>query len=329
MNIHKPRAALAVAALAACTLAGTVRAADDYPSRPIRMEIGYAAGGPTDVLARILAKEMGEILKTSIVVENKPGASASIAAADVMRSEPDGYKVLVTSLTWSVNPLLYPGRYNYDPVKDLTPVSNICKLPMVLVTSYNSQYKDAKSLVADAKAHPGKLTYGSSGVGGSAHLAAEMMATSDNLSMTHVPFKGNGPALQEMLAGRISFMFYPSIGIANYVQQKQLRVLGVGTKEPLADFPGVPTMESLGYHNFDEGSPWVGLLVPPATPRPIVDRLNKAVNEALARPQVQQQFAALGAQAVGGSPEQFRDFLVQDKARWAEVIKRGNVKGED
>ncbi|OZI30725.1 ABC transporter substrate-binding protein [Bordetella genomosp. 10] len=328
MRTRKFLAVLAVAALAAYLPAGAARA-DDYPSRPIRMEIGYAAGGPTDVLGRILAKEMSDILKTSIVVENKPGASASIAAADVMRSEPDGYKVLVTSLTWSVNPLLYPGRYNYDPVKDLTPVSNVCKLPMVLVTSYNSPYKDVKSLVADARAHPGKLTYGSSGVGGSAHLAAEMLATSDKLNMVHVPFKGNGPALQEMLAGRISFMFYPSVGIANYVQQKQLRVLGVGTREPLADFPGVPTMESLGYHDFDEGSPWVGLLVPPGTPRAIVDKLNNAVNEALARPQVRQQFAALGAQAVGGTPEQFRDFLVQDKARWADVIKRGNVKGEE
>ncbi len=328
MKTYKTLAAWAVLGLAASLPAGPARA-DDYPSRPIRMEVGYAAGGPTDVLARILAKEMSDILKTSVVVENKPGASASIAASDVMRAEPDGYKVLVTSLTWSVNPLLYPDRYRYDPVKDLAPVTNICKLPMVLVTSYGSPYKDLKTLVADAKARPGKLTFGSSGVGGSAHLAAEMLATSSGLKMVHVPFKGNGPALQEMLAGRISFMFYPSIGIANYVQQKQLRVLAVGTREPMPEFPGVPTMESLGYHDFDQGASWIGLLAPPGTPRPIVDKLSHAVNEALARPEVRQQFASLGALPVGGTPEQFRDFLVRDKVRWAGVIERGHVKGEE
>jgi tripartite-type tricarboxylate transporter receptor subunit TctC len=325
-------ASRALAAALGCALmtgmAATARA-DDYPSRPIRMVVGYAAGGPTDVVARVMAKQMSESLGVSVVVENKPGASASIAANDVMRSPPDGYKVLVTSLTLNVNPLLYPKRYDYDPVKAFEPITNFCNNPMLLVTNYDSPYKDLKQLIADAKAHPGKLTFGSSGVGGSAHLAAEMLATEAGIKMVHVPFKGNGPALQEMVAGRISFMFYPSVGIPNYVAAKQLRVLAVGTEKPSKDFPGVPTMDSLGFKGFEQGAPWIGMLAPAGTPKAIVDKLNKAAVDALAKPEVREQIAQLGAVVVADSPEHFRQFLVADKARWAGVIKKGNVTADD
>ncbi|OZI21579.1 ABC transporter substrate-binding protein [Bordetella genomosp. 9] len=319
-------AVFGIAAMAATSAAAR---ADDYPSRPIRMVVGYAAGGPTDVIARVMAKEMTESLGASVVVENKPGASASIAATDVMRAPPDGYKLLVTSLTLNVNPLLYPKRYDYDPVKAFEPVTNFANNPMLLVTHYNSPYKDLPSLIADAKAHPGKLTFGSSGVGGSAHLAAEMLATEAGIKMVHVPFKGNGPALQEMVAGRISFMFYPSVGIANYVAAKQLRVLAVGTDKPEKDFPGVPTMDSLGYKGFEQGAPWVGMLAPAGTPKAIVDKLNKAAVDALAKPAVREQLAQLGAVVVADSPAHFRQFLIEDKARWADVIRKGNVTADD
>jgi tripartite-type tricarboxylate transporter receptor subunit TctC len=322
-------ASWALAAAAALSLSlsltGAARAADDYPSRPIRMVVGYAAGGPTDVVARIVAKNMSESMGASVVVENKPGASAHIAAADVMRSPPDGYKVLVTSLTLNVNPLLYPDRYNYDPVKAFEPVSNFANTPLVVVTNYDSPYKDLKSLVADAKAHPGKLTFGSSGVGGSAHLAAEMLSTMAGIKMVHVPFKGNGPALQEMVAGRITFMFYPSVGIPNYVAGKQLRVLAIGTDRPGKEFPGVPTLDSLGFKGFQQGAPWIGMLAPAGTPKTIVDKLNKAAVDALGKPEVREQLAQLGAVVVADSPEHFRQFLIEDKARWADVIKKGNV----
>ncbi len=306
----------------------TLYAADDYPSKPIRMVLGYAAGGPTDVVARIVAKSMTADLGTSVVVENKPGASASIAASDVMRSDPDGYKVLVTSLTMTVNPLLYPDRYDYDPVKSFAPVINLVYNPMLVVTNYDSPYKDMKSLVDDARAHPGKLTFGSSGVGGSAHLAAELLSTQTGIKMTHVPFKGNGPALQEMVAGRISFMFYPSVGIANYVANKQLRVLAVGTEKPLKDFPGVPTLDSLGYKGFEASAPWIGMLAPAGTPPAIIDKLNKSASKALATPEVRDLLAGLGAVVTGSTPAEFSKFLVEDKARWADVIKKGNVVGD-
>jgi tripartite-type tricarboxylate transporter receptor subunit TctC len=319
---------LAAAASAIACLTTAVATAAEYPAQTIRMVIGYSAGGPTDVIGRVVAKHMSEHLGQSIVVENKPGASAHIAANDVMTAAPDGYKVLVTSLTLNVNPLLYPDRYNYDATKAFEPISNFANLPMVAVTNYDSPYKDMQSLIADAKANPGKLTFGSSGFGGSAHLAAEMLSAQAGLEMVHVPFQGNGPALQEMIAGRISFMFYPSIGIANYVEGKKLRVLAVGTQEPHPDFPGVPTLESMGLTGFEEGAPFVGMLAPAGTPKEIVDKLNQAASAALAKPEVREQLKQLGAQVIGDSPDEFRKFLIADKERWAEVIKHGNVKPE-
>lgn len=319
---------LALAAAAITCLTAGVASAADYPERPIRMVIGYAAGGPTDVIARVLAQHMSESLGQSVVVENKPGASAHIAAHDVMTAKPDGYKLLVTSLTLNVNPLLYPDRYNYDALKVFEPIANFVALPMVVVTNYDSPYKDMKSLIDDAKAHPDKLTFGSSGFGGSAHLTAEMLATQAGLKMVHVPFKGNGPALQEMIAGRISFMFYPSIGIADYVAEKRLRILAVGTREPHPDFPGVPTLESMGLTGFEEAASFIGMLAPAGTPREIVDKLNNAAVTAMAKPEVREQLKKLGGQVVGGTPDDFRKFLIADKQRWMSVIKQGNIKPE-
>ncbi|HLU03943.1 MAG TPA: tripartite tricarboxylate transporter substrate binding protein [Advenella sp.] len=319
---------LVVAVAAAVCLATGVAAAAAYPDRPIRMVLGYSAGGPTDVVARVVAKHMSESLGQPVVVENKPGASAHIAANDIMHAAPDGYKVLVTSLTLNVNPLLYPDRYNYEATKVFEPVANFVTLPMVVVTNYKSPYKNMQDLIADAKTHPGKLTFGSSGFGGSAHLTAEMLATQAGLDMVHVPFKGNGPALQEMIAGRISFMFYPSVGIADYVADKRLRILAVGTREPHPDFPGVPTLESMGLTGFEEAASFIGMLAPAGTPKDIVAKLNQAAVAALSKPEVKAQLKQLGANIVGNSPEAFREFLIKDKARWQSVIKHGNVKPE-
>lgn len=325
MNVIKK---LAVAASAVACLSAGAAVAADYPERPIRMVLGYSAGGPTDVIARVVAKEMSEHIGQSVVVENKPGASAHIAANDVMNSAPDGYKVLVTSLTLNVNPLLYPDRYNYDALEAFEPVSNFASLPMVVVTNHDSPYRTMQDLIDDAKANPGKLTFGSSGFGGSAHLAAEMLSAKAGLDMTHVPFKGNGPALQEMIAGRISFMFYPSIGIANYVADKTLRVLAVGTQQPHPDFPDIPTLESMGMTGFQQGAPFVGMLAPAGTPKETVKKLNDAAVAALSNAEVKKQLSQLGAQVIGDSPDEFRAFLVDDKKRWEEVIEQGNVKPE-
>jgi len=326
MKLSRFVGALAAVASATLLASAPVRAADDFPTRPITMVVGYEAGGPTDLIARVMAKSMTKILHENVIVENKPGASAHIAAMDVMHSPPDGYRVLVTSLTLNVNPLLYPKRYDYDSVKAFAPVSNWNTAPMVLVVNYNSPFKSVADIVKAAKANPGTLTFASSGIGGSAHLAGEVLSVDAGLKMTHVPFKGNGPALQEVLANRISFMFYPSVGIANYVANKQLRVLAVGSKNPLPDFPGVPTMDSLGFANFDNSAPWVGMLAPAGTPQAVVDKLNQASNEAMQDPEVKKAFAQFGVLVNGGSPDDFRQFLIQDRARWADVISKGHVE---
>src|SRR5699024_7374663 len=270
--------------VAATCLVSTMALAEDFPKRPINMVLGYAAGGPTDVIARVVAKEMGDYLGQPVIVENKPGASAHIATNDVMTAKPDGYKVLVSSLTLTVSPLLYPDRFDYDAVTDLKPVSNFVSLPMVVVTGYDSPYKELQDLINEAKEKPGDLTYGSSGFGGSAHLAAEMLTSQADIEMTHIPFTGNGPALLETMAGRLSFMFYPSIGIAEYVAGDKVRVLAVGTNEPNPDFPGVPTLSSLGFEGFSEGAPFVGMLAPAGTPDNVVAKLNEAAVAALSSP---------------------------------------------
>lgn len=318
----------ALAASAVICLSTVNAAVANYPERPVRMVVGYSAGGPTDVIARVVARHMGDHLGQPVIVENKPGASAHIAANDVMNAEPDGYRVLVTSLTLNVNPLLYPDRYNYEALEVFEPVSNFANLPMVVVTNYDSPYQDLQSLIADAKANPGSLTFASSGFGGSAHLAAEMLSAQAGLEMNHIPFKGNGPALQEMMSGRISFMFYPSLGISDYVTDKRLRVLAVGTPEPHPDFPGVPTLESMGLTGFDEGAPFVAMLAPKGTPQGVVDKLHQAAVAALAVPEARDQLKQLGAQVIGDSPEEFREFLISDKQRWANVIEQGNVTPE-
>jgi len=245
-----------------------------------------------------------------------------------MDSKPDGYKILATSLTLIVNPLIYPDRYRYQATQAFAPITNLANLPLVVVAPHDSPYRTLQELISHAKAHPGQITFASSGVGGSAHLAAEMLAVKAGISMQHIPYKGNGPALQETMVGRISFMFYPSIGIAGHVAGGKLRVLATGTQTPMADFPDAPTLDSLGLTGFEDGAPWVGLLAPAGTPEPVVDRLNRAAVAALQRPEVRDQLSRLGAYVIGNTPAQFRDFLIQDNERWSDVIERGQVKGE-
>jgi len=302
--------------------------AADWPQRPIHMVVGYSAGGPTDVIARIVARYMSDELGQPVIVENKPGASAHIAAQDVMDSKPDGYKILATSLTLVVNPLIYPDRYRYRATDAFAPITNLVNLPLVVVAPHHSPWQTLQALIDYAKVHPDEITFASSGAGGSAHLAAEMLAVKAGINMRHIPYKGNGPALQETMAGRISFMFYPSIGIAGHVASGKLRVLATGTQTPMADFPDAPTLESLGLTGFEDGAPWVGLLAPAGTPQAIIDRLNQIAVAVLQRPEVRGQLGKLGAYVIGNTPEEFRDFLVKDKQRWSDVIERGQVKGQ-
>ena len=299
-----------------------------YPTQPIKMLIGFAAGGPTDVIGRILAQHMTATLGQSVVVENRTGANSLIATREVAKAKPDGYTVLFASLSHNVNRLLLNEKAEYEPLGSFAPVSLVANLPLVVVTAYDSPYKTLQDLIAAAKSKPEAISYGSAGNGGSAHLAGALMATMTDSKMVHVPFRGNAPALTEVMAGRVSFMFYPMIGIAGHVADKRLRVLAVGSSKPMPDFPGVPTMDASGFPDFEQTAPWVGMLAPAGTPKAIVDQLNAALKKALAQPEIIKRMKDLGATPIGDTPEEFRAFLVKDSERWARVIKASGIKAD-
>jgi tripartite-type tricarboxylate transporter receptor subunit TctC len=302
--------------------------AQEYPAKPVKLIVGFGAGGPTDVIARIVAQDLTAQTGQAFLVENRPGANAIIATEFVARSAPDGYTMLFSSLSLLVNAILPGSKVAYDPFRDFAPVSNAAVLPMVVVTSPETKISTMQELIARAKAKPGELSYGTSGHAGSTHLAGAMLENFTATKMINVPFKGNGPALAEVMAGRVTFMFYPAVGIADQVAQKRLKVLAVGTREPWADFPGVPTLEEMGLHGFDATAPWVGVLAPGGTPPAIVNRVSAEMRKSLARPETQARMKQLGAITVADSPVEFAAFLKKDYERWAQVIKTSGIKAE-
>jgi tripartite-type tricarboxylate transporter receptor subunit TctC len=317
-----------VAALAfGLALLGAAQA-QPFPSKPVRIVVGFATGGPTDVIARLLAQHMSTSMGQSVFVENKTGANALIATEEVARAAPDGYTLIFSSLSYNVNQILMPDRVKYDPFKSFAPITLVATLPMIVVTSYDSPYRTLNDLIAQGKAKPGSISFGSAGNGGSAHLAGELLRNQTGIEMIHVPFRGNGPALMEVMAGRISYMFYPSIGVAEYVNGKRLKVLAVAAKQQNPDFPGVPTTNELGLPGLESTAPWVGLLAPAGTPEAVVQKLSAEVLKVMAMPEAMERMRALGAVAEGGSPADFARYLKADHDHWARVIKAAGVKGE-
>ena len=314
-------------AIAFLALAGNVLA-QAYPAKPVRIVVGFAAGGPTDVIARIMAQDLTASLGQSVIVENRPGANAIIATEAVARADPDGHTVLFSSLSLLVNAILMEGRLKYDPFRDFAPICNAAVLPMVVVTSPETGIDSVRELVARAKANPSSLSYGTPGHGGSAHLAGAMLESATGTKMINVPFKGNGPALAEVMAGRVTFMFYPIVGIANHVQARKLKVLAVGTAARHPDFPDAPTLDESGLAGFEATAPWVGMLAPGGTPAPIVNRLSEEMRKSLGRPETRERMKQLGAITIADSPAEFAAFLKKDFERWAQVIKLSGVKAE-
>lgn len=304
-------------------------AADPYPTKPIRLLVGFAAGGPTDVIARVLAKDMTATLGQSIIVENKAGASSMIATREVRNAAPDGYTLLFSSLGMNVNPILLGEQAGYNPKTDFTPISNAANLPLVMVNAYDAPLKSMGDVLKKARSKPEAVSFASSGSGGSGHLAGELFATLAKTKMLHVPFKGNAPALLDVMANRVDFMFYPVIGIAENVAAKRINILAVGTAKRLAQFPDTPTMSESGFPGFEETAPWVGLLAPAKTAPAIVNALHDAMVKALAKPEVRLQLEKLGAVIVGDTPAEFTAFLKRDYDRWENVIKAAAIKPEN
>jgi tripartite-type tricarboxylate transporter receptor subunit TctC len=305
-----------------------IAAAQDYPSKPVRFVVGFAAGGPTDVIARAVAQDLSISMKQPVIVENRPGANAIIATEAVARAAPDGHTLLFSSLSLLVNAILMEGKVKYDPFRDFAPVSNAAVLPMVVVTSPQTRIGSMQDLLAAAKSKPGQVSYGTSGQGGSTHLAGAMLENLTGTKMINVPFKGNGPALAEVMSGRVTFMFYPIVGIADQVSAGRLKVLAVGTTARHPDFPGVPTLAESGLPGLEATAPWVGVLAPAGTPAPVVNRLSGEMRKSLAKPETRERMRQLGAITVGDTPAEFLTFLKNDHERWARVIQAAGVKAE-
>lgn len=317
-----------IAFLAAVLFSGMAYG-QSYPTKPVKLLVGFAAGGPTDVIARVLAQDMSTSLGQGVVVENRTGANALIATQEAKRAAPDGYTILMTTLSHNVNAILMADKKPYDPVKDFETVSLVCFLPLVMVSKADSPFNSVQDVVKAAKAKPGQVSYASAGNGGSAHLAGALVETLSGTKMTHVPFRGNAPALTEVMAGRVSFMFYPMVGIAEQIAQKRLKALAVSTEKPHPDYPGVPTMAEGGFKGFEEYTQGLGIVAPAGTPAPVVERLNKVIRASLANPATKDKLKGLGAITEGGStPAEFRAWLGKDAERWARVIKAAGVTAE-
>jgi tripartite-type tricarboxylate transporter receptor subunit TctC len=298
--------------------------AQTYPAKPIKVIVGFTAGGPTDVIARVLAKDMTATLGQPVFVENIAGANSMIATNAALRAAPDGYTLFCASLHFNVNPLLK--KNVYQPLRDFSPIARVANLPMLMVTHPDSPFKSVADVIQAARSRNGGINYAISGNGSSGHLTAELFANEAKIQMTGIPYKGNGPALMDVMAGRVDFMFYPVVGVPDFVKQNRLRVLATGTKSRLADFPGVPTMNEAGFAGFEETAPWVGYFAPAGTPEPVVMRLNQAINQALANPEVIASMKNLGAEIAVTTPAEFQNFLVSDVARWSRVIKAANIQ---
>jgi tripartite-type tricarboxylate transporter receptor subunit TctC len=315
----------ALAALAAAVLA-TPAAAQTYPDKPIRMVIAFAAGGPTDVVGRLLAPRVSEILGQQVVVENKPGATGNIGTAMVADARPDGYTILFSASTMAMAPALYGKSLGYDPVNGLAAIAYVASVPLILLAPMDGA-KSTPELVGMLRKDPGKYSYASSGNGGMIHLASYLFATRAGGDALHVPYRGSAPGMVDMIAGRHGFQIDTLQSSKGFIDGGKVRVLGVASDKRLPQLPDVPTIkESTG---FDYAiNTWYAVYAPARTPRPIIDRLNAAFNQALKQPDMMKKADELAIELVQSTPEQAKKFYDDQMAFWDPIIKQSGAKAE-
>ena len=295
-----------------------------YPVKPIRLVVGQAPGGATDLIARLVAPRFGEHLGQSVVVENRTGAAGSIGAAFVAKSPPDGYNLLVISSSYAINPGLYKDL-PFDPVRDLAPVTLIAEAPFLLVVHPSMPAQSVKALIALAKAKPGALNFASGGSGSSGQLAGELFKYLAGVDMVHVPYKGAGPALVDVIAGQVHMTFASVLSSLPHVKSGRLRPLGVTSAQRSVAIPQLPTLAEAGVKGY-RTTTWYGLLAPANTPAPIVSRLSGEMRKLLESGDVKNRILADGAEPVGGTPNQFQEHLASEMARAREIIQRAGLQ---
>jgi tripartite-type tricarboxylate transporter receptor subunit TctC len=299
-------------------------AAQEYPVRPIRIVVAYTPAGATDILARAVGQKMSENWGQPVIIDNRPGAAGNIGTEIAAKSAPDGYTLLMaTAGTHGINPGLYR-KLNWEP-KEFTGVSLVAMVPNILVVNNALPVKNVKELIAYAKANPGKLSYGSPGLGSTAHLSMELFKSMTGTNMIHVPYKGSAGVMADVISGQIALTMDNIPPYLPQVKAGKLRALAVSPSKRTPAAPEIPTVAEAGVPGYDSGA-WFGLVAPAGTPKPVVDKLAHETQRILKLPDVRERIGALGAEVVGDAPEEFNAFMKSELAKWAKVIKDANVE---
>src|SRR5690349_8626420 len=307
--------------LLCCALAFSANA--QYPDRPIRMIVGFPPGGAADILGRIAAQRLSESLGQQVVVDNRGGAGGLIATEIAARTNPDGYSLLFTSIPHVINPHLYK-NVKYDAIKDFTPVVQFVAVPLMMASNLSFPAKTVKEVIAVAKAKPGQVAFASSGGGSSSHLSMELLKSMAGIRVNHIPYKGTGPLITDLIGGQVNVTIASAVPLAPQVKAGKLRGLAVTSPKRSPSFPDLPAIAEAvpGYEVVN----WFGIVAPAGTPRPIVARINKDFNEALTSTKLREQLSQQGADAIGGTPEEFAKIIRADYAKWGRVVKESGAK---
>jgi tripartite-type tricarboxylate transporter receptor subunit TctC len=300
--------------------------AQSYPDHAIRFVVPYPPGGGTDVIARIVQGKLQAALGQNIVIDNKGGAGGSVGTDIVAKAPPDGYTVLFTLNSHTVNPAIY-ARLPFDTLKDFEPVGTVASLPQILVANPQFPAHNVAELIAMAKAQPGTLAYASVGVGSPGHLAGELFKLRTGTQMMHVPYRGGGPAVTDVMGGQVPLLWVSIPAAAQFVKTGKLKALGVSTLKRSAAFPDVPTLQEAGVPDFEVDS-WYAMFVPAKTPKAVIDKLNRALNATLQDPEIREKLLAQGSEAVGGTPEALGQTVNVELVKWAKLAKDAGIKAE-
>ena len=304
--------------------APAAQASDDWPKRPIRMVVPYPPGGGTDIIARILQEDLSKQLGQTVIIENRGGAAGMIGTEAAARSDPDGYTVLFTLSSHTINPAIYK-KLNYDTAKDFAPVSLVASLPQILVANPKFASQNVAELVKQAKAIPGEIPYGSVGNGSPSHIAGELFNLRAGVRLQHIPYRGGGPAVNDILGNQIPLLWVSIPAAAGFVKDGRLKALAVSTVQRSPMFPDVPTMQEAGVPDFEVDS-WYALFVPTGTPQSIIDRLSKAVSVSVKKPEIKEKLLAQGAVAVGSTATELDTIVKKELAQWSALAKEAGIK---
>lgn len=315
---------LICAALSLAAVATPSFAQNKYPDRPVKIIVGFAPGGPTDIVARLIGSRLEKALGQPFVVENKPGGGSNIGSQEAARAKPDGYTLFLGTVANATNLSTYK-KLNYDTLRDFIPISQLVSSPSILVANNDQPFKTLPELIAYAKANPGKLAYATSGPGGSPHLAGEMLKMRAGIDALHVPYKGAAPAMNDVIGGQVAIGFKTASGVTTTIQAGKLRAIAVAGRERMPQLPNVPTLIELGFPDFEVSS-WSGLMAPTGTPPEIINLLAKTTIEIMKSPDIRKQLEGIGAFPVGSTPEEFKKYIEDEIKKWAIVAKTAKIE---